>query len=57
MNYQPENDPLEWSHRAEEARAMAEGMSDVGAKKTLIGIAETYEAMLKRAEEKTQKAS
>jgi hypothetical protein len=52
MNYKPDNDPLEWSHRAEEARAMADGMNDPGARKTLIGIAETYEAMLKRAEEK-----
>ena len=52
MNYKPENDPLEWNHRAEEARAMADAMSDDGAKKTLIGIGETYEALLKRAEEK-----
>lgn len=55
MSYQPENDPLESSHRAEEARAMADAVSDEGAKRTLIDVAETYEALLRRAEERARK--
>ena len=32
---------------------MADGMTDAGAKRTLIGIAQAYELLAKRAEEKT----
>jgi hypothetical protein len=53
MSYSPESDPLQLSHLAEEARVIAEAAQDPGAKKTLTGIAEAYEAMLKRAERKT----
>jgi len=53
LHYTAENDPLQWSHLAEEARAMADNMSDAGAKKTLTGIAEAYDALAKRAEQKT----
>ena len=53
MHYSSENDPLPWSHLAEEARAMADNMIDAGARKTLNGIAEAYEALAKRAEDKT----
>lgn len=53
MHYSFENDPLRWSHLAEEARAMAEGMIDSGAKRTLNDIAQAYDALAKRAEEKT----
>lgn len=53
MHYHAENDPLQWSHLAEEARAMADGMSDAGARKTLNGIAEAYDALAKRAEQQT----
>lgn len=49
----PASDLLQLSHLAEEARAMADGMSDPGAKKTLTGIAEAYEQMIKRAERQT----
>jgi len=53
LHYSWENDPLQWTHLAEEARAMADNMSDTGARKTLNGIAEAYEALAKRAERKT----
>jgi hypothetical protein len=50
--YSVGNDQLKLSHLAEEARAMADGMSDLGARQTLISIAETYDAMAKCAERK-----
>lgn len=53
MHYHSENDPLQWSHLAEEARTMADGMRDAGAKRTLNGIAEAYDALAKRAEKQT----
>jgi len=52
-----ESDLLQLAHLAEEARAMADGMSDPGAKKTLIGIAEAYEQMVKRSERRSDRAA
>jgi hypothetical protein len=46
----PKDDVLQLSHLAEESRAMADTMSDAGARKTMIGIAEAYERMVKLAE-------
>ena len=42
--------PDYWLERAEEARAMALDMSDPEAKKAMLGIAENYEKIAKRAE-------
>jgi len=42
--------PQFWQERAEEARAMAEGMSDPVARHAMLGIAESYEKIAKRAE-------
>jgi hypothetical protein len=47
-----EDDPLEFGDLADEARAIAERMTDSGAKETLLSIARAYEAMLKRGEKK-----
>jgi hypothetical protein len=37
------NDPDHWHQRAEEARVLAERMSDQTAKKIMLGIADDYE--------------
>jgi hypothetical protein len=52
LPYSEAHDPLDLRHRAEEARAMAEGANDPGAKKTFIGIAETYDKLAQYAEDR-----
>ncbi len=47
-----EDDPLEFSDLADEARAIAERMPASGAKETLLNITRAYEAMLKRVDKK-----
>ena len=42
--------PDYWLERAEEARAMASDMNDPVAREALLGIAENYEKIAKRAE-------
>jgi hypothetical protein len=42
--------PQHWRDRAEEARAMAEQMRDVGARLALLNIAVGYEKLAQRAE-------
>ena len=42
--------PKYWHERAEEARAMAEEMTDPVAQETMLGIARSYEKIAKRAE-------
>jgi hypothetical protein len=42
--------PKYWQERAEEARAMATDMDDPMARGTMLGIAEGYEKIAKRAE-------
>jgi hypothetical protein len=44
------NDPAHWRQRAEEARAMAEVISDPGAKQTMLRVAAGYEEMARKAE-------
>jgi hypothetical protein len=46
------NDPKHWRERAEEARALAGQMTDPEAKATMLGIAEDYEKMAKRAQDR-----
>jgi hypothetical protein len=46
------NDPKHWRDRAEQARAHAEQMTDREAKQTMLGIAEDYEKLAQRAEER-----
>ncbi len=52
MSDHPINDPKHWLDRAKEARALAEQMNDPDAKRTMLGIAEDYERLAKRAEER-----
>ena len=46
------NDPKHWLDRAKEARALAEQIDDPEAKRTMLGIADDYERLAKRAEER-----
>ena len=47
------NDPKHWRYRAEEARAMAESLTDPEAKQMMLNVAVEYERLAKRAEERS----
>jgi hypothetical protein len=46
------NDPAHWRQRAEEARTIAEQMSDPNSKDAMLRIAKDYERLAERAEER-----
>jgi hypothetical protein len=46
------NDPKHWRHRAAEARAVAESLTDPEAKQMMLKVAPDYEQLAKRAEER-----
>ena len=46
----PINDPKHWRERAEEARTVAEEISDPKSKRRMLRIADDYEELAKRAE-------
>jgi hypothetical protein len=46
------NDPKHWVDRAKEARAVAEQIDDPEAKRTMLGIADDYERLAQRAQER-----
>jgi hypothetical protein len=46
------NDPKHWRTRAEEARSSAEQMTDLEAKQMMLAVAEDYERLAQRAEER-----
>jgi hypothetical protein len=46
------NDPKHWHHRAALARALADSLTDVIAKATILSIAEDYGRLGRRAEER-----
>jgi hypothetical protein len=46
------DNPELWRNRAEEARALAEEMSDRECYRIMLSIAESYEEMARRAEER-----
>jgi hypothetical protein len=46
-----------WRERAEEARALARLLHDPAAKRTMEGVAESYERVAQRAEERAKRAA
>jgi hypothetical protein len=50
------NDPEHWRRRAEEARRMADLMSDIPSKEAMLRIAEDYERLAKPAEERAKRS-
>ena len=51
------DDPEHWRSRAEEARSVAEQLSDPEAKRTMLRIAAEYELLAERAERRPTKES
>ena len=43
------NDSAHWLQRAQEIRAMADSMTDTPAKLSMLGIADSYEELARRA--------
>ena len=50
------DDAQHWRDRAEEARTHAEQMNDADARMMMLGTAESYEKLARRAEERAQKS-
>ena len=48
----PVNDPAHWRQRADEARRMAEQLSDPAVKQALLDVAASYDRLAKLAEER-----
>jgi hypothetical protein len=51
------DDPEHWRSRAEEARSVAEQLSDPEAKRTMLRIAGDYELLAEQAERRPTKES
>jgi len=50
------NDPEHWRQRAQEARAMAAQMNDPISRAMMEGVADDYEKLARRAEERRRKS-
>jgi hypothetical protein len=48
------NDPKHWRERADEMRALARDAQDEAARQSMLGIAEEYERLARRAEKRSQ---
>jgi hypothetical protein len=46
------DNPQLWRDRAEEARTMAEGTADADARRIMLSIAQNYEELAERAEQR-----
>ena len=51
------DDPKHWRDRAEEVRSLADQMSDPETRRIMRGIADDYEKLAKRAEQRRGKTS
>ena len=56
MSLSPRTDREYWRSRAKEARAVAVQMKDAHTKAVMLGIAQDYEKLAERAEQRAEKA-